>query len=182
MCIICCTITLLWWFLDFYFAKICCVREVFWQKDLELNFTSSGGYCSSHFREYTCLHMWICRFARWSRSNILSEGNSSFCCKMTVCAVNCYNYIDIMIIISIWCSLMEIDQFHHDFHNSTLFNLRFSICQNCSFQNGNFTNCLRMSLQNIIWCQVVHWFNISTFFQWYSPADDMWNINKFLMC
>ena len=36
------------------------------------------------------------------------------------------------------------DQFHHHFHNSALFNLRFSRFQNCSFQNGNFTNCLRM--------------------------------------
>ena len=43
-----------------------------------------------------------------------------------------------------------IDRFHHDFHNSTLFNLRFSRRQNCFFQNGNFTNCLRMSLQNMI--------------------------------
>ena len=42
------------------------------------------------------------------------------------------------------------DQFHHDCHNSALFNLRFSRGQNRSFQNGNFTNCLRMSLKNMI--------------------------------
>ena len=47
-------------------------------------------------------------------------------------------------------SLKDSDQFHHDFHNSTPFNLRFSRRQNFSFQNGNFTNCLRMPLQNTI--------------------------------
>ena len=34
------------------------------------------------------------------------------------------------------CLNNSYDQFHHYFHNSTLFNLRFSRCQNCSFQNG----------------------------------------------
>ena len=46
------------------------------------------------------------------------------------------------------------DRFHHYFHNSTIFHLRFSICQYCFFQNGNFTNCLQMSLENMIWCQI----------------------------
>ena len=29
--------------------------------------------------------------------------------------------------------------------------------QNCSFQNRNFINCLRMSLQNMIWSQIACW-------------------------
>ena len=45
------------------------------------------------------------------------------------------------------------------------FNRRFSRCQYFSFKKGNFTNCLQMSLENMIWYQIVDWFNISTFFQ-----------------